>query len=149
MNKLIRITTVPISLDKLLEGQLDFMKDYFEVICYEGVVSVNYNNKLTKLAAGKSMRVVNGTIMKEMTTAVSPSWTNNSSSFKSIPLSQVLDELARQYNLKLKIDKVDTQQLYTGSFSHIDQELALKSVTMPFNLTYSIDKNTVRITAGD
>ncbi|WP_298324825.1 glycosyltransferase family 4 protein [uncultured Dokdonia sp.] len=32
MNKLIRITTVPISLDKLLEGQLDFMKDYFEVI---------------------------------------------------------------------------------------------------------------------
>ncbi len=29
--KLIRITTVPISLEKLLEGQLQFMKDYFEV----------------------------------------------------------------------------------------------------------------------
>lgn len=32
MQKLIRITTVPISLDKLLEGQLAFMKDYFDVI---------------------------------------------------------------------------------------------------------------------
>lgn len=32
MIKLIRITTVPISLEKLLEGQLGFMKDYFEVI---------------------------------------------------------------------------------------------------------------------
>jgi len=29
--KLIRITTVPISLEKLLEGQLHFMNDYFEV----------------------------------------------------------------------------------------------------------------------
>ena len=30
-NKLIRITTVPISLEKLLEGQLHFMSNYFEV----------------------------------------------------------------------------------------------------------------------
>lgn len=31
MPKLIRITTVPISLEKLLEGQLNFMQSYFEV----------------------------------------------------------------------------------------------------------------------
>lgn len=31
-SKLIRITTVPISLEKLLEGQLSFMKDYYDVI---------------------------------------------------------------------------------------------------------------------
>ncbi len=30
-NKLIRITTVPISLEKLLENQLTFMSDYFDV----------------------------------------------------------------------------------------------------------------------
>lgn len=30
-HKLIRITTVPISLEKLIEGQLNFMQDYFEV----------------------------------------------------------------------------------------------------------------------
>lgn len=30
--KIIRITTVPISLEKLLEGQLAFMKDHFEVV---------------------------------------------------------------------------------------------------------------------
>lgn len=32
MKKLIRITTVPISLEKLLEGQLAFMKEHFEVV---------------------------------------------------------------------------------------------------------------------
>ena len=30
--KLIRITTVPLSLDKLLSGQLHFMSSYYEVI---------------------------------------------------------------------------------------------------------------------
>lgn len=29
---LIRITTIPLSLEKLLEGQLAFMKDHFEVV---------------------------------------------------------------------------------------------------------------------
>lgn len=32
MNKLIRITTVPLSLDKLLDKQMAFMKDYYKVI---------------------------------------------------------------------------------------------------------------------
>lgn len=30
--KLIRITTVPLSLEKLLEGQLEYMQSYFSVI---------------------------------------------------------------------------------------------------------------------
>lgn len=32
MKKIIRITTVPLSLDKLLEGQLKFMSDYYKII---------------------------------------------------------------------------------------------------------------------
>ncbi|MCC8358733.1 glycosyltransferase family 4 protein [Salinimicrobium sediminilitoris] len=32
MPKLVRITTIPLSLEKLLEGQLSFMNDYFDVI---------------------------------------------------------------------------------------------------------------------
>ena len=32
MNKLIRVTTADISLDSLLEGQLHFLNEYFEVI---------------------------------------------------------------------------------------------------------------------
>ena len=32
MKTVIRITTVPLSLDKLLEGQLHFMNDYYKVI---------------------------------------------------------------------------------------------------------------------
>jgi len=37
LKKLVRITTVPISLEKLLEGQLGFMKAYFEVVAISAV----------------------------------------------------------------------------------------------------------------
>lgn len=36
LEQLIRITTVPISLEKLLEGQLNFMQDYFKVVAVSG-----------------------------------------------------------------------------------------------------------------
>lgn len=37
--KLIRITTIPLSLEKLLEGQLSFMSRYFEVIAISSDVA--------------------------------------------------------------------------------------------------------------
>jgi glycosyltransferase involved in cell wall biosynthesis len=46
-NKLIRITTVPISLDKLLEGQLNFMNSFYDVVA----VSADY--KYLKLIGEK------------------------------------------------------------------------------------------------
>lgn len=44
MNKLIRITTVPLSLDKLLEGQMSFMKNHYEVIAVSS--DENYLKKI-------------------------------------------------------------------------------------------------------
>jgi glycosyltransferase involved in cell wall biosynthesis len=51
--KLIRITTVPISLDKLLEGQLAFMKDNYEVIAVS-----SSGTTLTKVSEKEGVRVV-------------------------------------------------------------------------------------------
>jgi glycosyltransferase involved in cell wall biosynthesis len=61
--KLIRITTVPISLDKLIEGQLAFMKGYYEVI------AVSSGGKtLEKVEAKEGVRVV----PIEMTRQITP-----------------------------------------------------------------------------
>ena len=35
--------------------------NYFEVNCYEGLVSVTYNNETVKLPPGKTFRLINGT----------------------------------------------------------------------------------------
>lgn len=53
MHKLIRLTTVPVSLDKLLEGQLNFMSAYYEVVAISGA-----SDLLTKVANKEGVRVI-------------------------------------------------------------------------------------------
>lgn len=63
MNKLIRVTTVPISLEKLLENQLKYMNDFYEVI----VVSSDKKN-LKEVGKKQGVR----THAVEMTRTISP-----------------------------------------------------------------------------
>jgi hypothetical protein len=46
------------------------------------------------------------------------------SNFTGIPLDQV-PELERQYDIKIKSDGVDTTKLFTGSFTHSNQKIAV------------------------
>lgn len=119
-------------------------KNYFEVRCYEGLVSVTHNNNTTKLPPGKTFRVINGTIENvEDFNAQNPSWIQQESSFNNIPLGQVIAELERQYDLKIKVKGVDTSKLFTGSFTHTDKEIALQAVTIPLKLSYKIEGKTI------
>lgn len=119
-------------------------KNYFEVNCYEGLVSVTYNNETVKLPPGKTFRVINGTIENvEDFDAKNPSWIQQESSFNSIPLDQVIAELERQYDIKIKLEGVDTSKLFTGSFTHTDEKIALQAVTIPLKLSYRIQGKTI------
>ncbi|MFD0975740.1 glycosyltransferase family 4 protein [Salinimicrobium gaetbulicola] len=63
MNTLIRITTIPLSLEKLLEGQLNFMQDHYRVLAV-----ASEEKKLKKL--GESLGVE--TFSVEMTRKITP-----------------------------------------------------------------------------
>ena len=115
-------------------------EDFFEVTCFEGLVSVTFNGKEAKLPAGSSFIAINGQIIESPnTTAVEPSWVNAESAFKSIPLKYVLQEFERQHNLKIEIKDIDTEQLYTGSFSNTDTNLALKSISVPSQIKFKLE----------
>jgi transmembrane sensor len=119
-------------------------KNYFEVNCYEGLVSVTYNNETIKLPPGKTFRVINGTIENvEDFDAKNPSWIQQESSFNSIPLDQVIAELERQYDIKIKLEGVDTTKLFTGSFTNNNEKIALQAVTIPLQLSYRIQGKTI------
>jgi len=62
---------------------------------------------------------------------------HNASIFRSLPYKTVIAEFERQYNVKLTLVDIDTEQLFTGSFTHDNIELALKSITLPLHATYS------------
>ena len=119
-------------------------ENYFEVICYEGLVGVTHNSKENKLKPGDSFLIIDGkTIAKEKENRTTPSWLNNESAFKSLPYKTIVSEFERQYGVDIMLINVDSTQLFTGSFTHDNLEVALKSITLPLHLTYSKTNNTI------
>ncbi|MBQ0786376.1 MAG: FecR domain-containing protein [Oceanihabitans sp.] len=119
-------------------------KDYFEVVCYEGSVQINYNTGKAILKAGDFFSILNGTITTAITPNVrQPEWLNHISAFSSVPLSEVLAEFERQYHVKFDTSKVKTNTLYTGKFTHKNIDIALKSITEPLQLSYTKTNKTI------
>lgn len=112
--------------------------NYFEVTCYEGLVAVKTNETSTQLKPGQSIKLIDGKLLaNEKEIATQPSWLRGESNFKSTPLKHVITELENYYNIKVSIDKADSNRLFSGSFTHKNLDLALQSITIPLNLSYS------------
>lgn len=117
--------------------------NYFEVVCYEGSVQVTHNSDIVILKPGDSFLKINGKLIaREKETLLQPSWVNNESSFKSMPFAYVIREFERQYNVQINPQNIDQKQLFTGSFSHDNIEMALKSITLPLNVKYNFKNKT-------
>ena len=120
--------------------------NYFEVICYEGLVGVSYNSQETRLKPGDSFLILDGKLIaKEKENRSMPSWLNNASTFRSLPYKTVIAEFERQYDVEVTLVGVDSTQLFTGSFTHDDIELALKSISLPIHVTYSKTNRTITL----
>ncbi|WP_340199354.1 FecR family protein [Ascidiimonas sp. W6] len=118
---------------------------FFEVICYEGLVQVISGERTEKLPPGKTFRSVNGTVSLHTIPASQPSWLDNQTHFDQMPYAEVLAELERQYDVKVNVKNIDTQRIFTGSFVHDNLEAAVKSVSEPLGLSYSINKKQVSL----
>lgn len=116
----------------------------FEVSCYEGLVSVRYKDRQYQLPAGKGLQIINGKLTETTTRKNGePSWVLNESSFKSIPLKFVLAEFQRQHNISVDSKGIDTNILFTGSFSNTDTKLALQSISIPLQIKFTLEGNNV------
>jgi len=123
---------------------------FFEVTCYEGLVSVNYNGHEQQLPAGDAFVAIDGNIQQtEKVVTTNPSWLDHESTFKSIPLRYVFNELERQFDIKVTVEDVDSNQLFTGTFSNTDLHLALESISTPSQIRYSIEGTNVLFYAED
>lgn len=127
-------------------------KDIFIVTCFEGLVEVTTPTDTVLLAAGKEYSNIYSTKKLSEITAENPDWLTGESNFKSIPLAEVFNELERQYNLHIQTKNLTfdtTNKNFTGSFVHHNLEQALKAVTIPFQLSYKIEGNSVSITKSE
>jgi len=119
-------------------------KNLFEVFCYEGSVSVTYQNEKVVLTPGQRYLILDGKqIRNEEEMLKEPTWIRNESSFKSLPLREVIQEFERQYDVMVDAKNVDLSQVFTGSFTHTDINMALKSITIPSQLKYQKKQNSI------
>ena len=124
--------------------------DFFEVTCYEGLVSVSFKGKDIKLPAGNAFVVINGEIQEtDKVLVTAPEWTKNESSFKSVPLKYVLAEFERQFSIKVDAKNIDIDQLFTGSFDNTNINLALESISTPSQLRYTLEEEKVLFYVAD
>ncbi len=120
--------------------------NYFEVVCYEGLVGVAYNNNETKLQPGNRLLLIDGKLIAtEKENQIEPSWINNNSVFKSLPYREVIAEFERQYGMTINLQSINDSQLFTGSFTHNNIDVALKSITLPLHLSYTKTDDTITL----
>ena len=120
---------------------------YFEVACFEGKVQVATNNKEVMLTPGKAIRMIQGNLgdVTEFN-AVTPDWMNNQSDFNEVPFALVVEELEREFNVKINYDKSLANKQFTGGFDHGDLNEAVQSIAFPLNLKVTIkDQNLIEL----
>ena len=121
----------------------------FYVHCFEGLVKVQTADTLLMLSAGNGMRIEGGLLVQDrVPQGARPDWIRGESSFDDAPLTRVLDELARQYDITITYDgqlsPMFDSALFRGSFTHQDLQVALKSICHPFGLDFELaDKKVI------
>ncbi|WP_052467011.1 FecR family protein [Psychroserpens damuponensis] len=103
--------------------------DLFEVRCFEGKVRVKSNDDTFVLLPTNTVRRINGFAAEQWeSTSANPSWLEGESTFKSVPLKYVITSLESQYNIAIDTTNINSNLIYTGSFTHKDLNTALKTV---------------------
>jgi ferric-dicitrate binding protein FerR (iron transport regulator) len=123
-----------------------------EVKCLYGEVEVKIDNMIIEnLQSGSGISYSpKQAIVKKL--SVDPlqdiSWTKGEFYFTQAPLNLVIEELQRQFNVKIDIQGFDPHnRLYSGYFTNESISTALDLVCVPMGLMYEIDykANLVRI----
>jgi transmembrane sensor len=132
------------------EFNVQSRNNHFHVSCYEGLVRVSFNGEDIQLPAGNSVIIEHGRIVaRQEISGTKPGWMLNESSFENMTLENVVAEMERQYGVTISLENVDEKMRFSGAFTHKDLEAALKTVCVPLQLKYTIDKQRGIIIYGD
>lgn len=119
-----------------------------EISCKTGKVSVEIpgsGNKEILTQGYKVIARIDSLSERVSTDAKSiANWENGKFKYKRTQLSVVLEELERQFAIKINCDNCKGRY-YTGHFYNKNLEEALKMITIPLELNYKIKGNTVQL----
>jgi len=113
-------------------------KGFFEVTCHEGKVkAIGNNNETSILQKGNAFRIADNNVENWKTNTKQPSWLKGETTFRNAPLKQVIISLQNQFNISFDKINIDENQRFTGSYNHADIELALKTIFVPMEISFT------------
>ncbi len=126
--------------------------DIFEVICKTGKVAVTHSASSTTvvLNPGDMSVIENGKlVLKSAENGVTHkiTWIEGVYTFQNASVSDVIDELERQFAVEVEVPQGIDSTMYTGFFNKGDLNKALYAITWPLGLTYKVIDNKVILSA--
>jgi ferric-dicitrate binding protein FerR (iron transport regulator) len=113
----------------------------FSVQCLSGKVKVAMKNAKTMvLSKGQAVKTKSGNDQPEVYTVdtlKATSWIRGEFWYDAEPLSSVLEEIERQFNITIESSD-NNERLYTGYFKNNDLKTALENVCVPMSLQFEI-----------
>lgn len=122
---------------------VQIIKDYFAVECYEGKVSVKKDRSQTLLLPGKGVRFEKNKMESFFINKNIPDWKTGNYRYSGIPLFVVLSDLQNAYKVTIEAKNIDTTQKFSGQLIPNDLEKALLLICKPLQIEHRIQDKTV------
>lgn len=121
------------------------IKNYLSVECYEGKVYVANGFLDTVLTPGKGVNFEDKTKKNYNIHWSQPDWVRNTYQYNGTPLSIVFKDLENVYGITVKNKNVDITQKYSGKLLNDDLTKAVEIIGKSMDINYKIKENTVTI----
>lgn len=114
----------------------------FRILCHTGKVKVSSGNSDLTIEPGQSAALQSNGLVLGGFNQAQPDWRNGEFYFNNRPLTEVFEELARQFDVKINAPGINNR-FFTGRFNNKNLNEALETVCLPMGLNYSITGNII------
>ena len=111
----------------------------FSLTCYEGKIEFVPSTRTLRpqiLTQGMQIELLVGGYKTSSFETDTPEWKDGITTFVDQPFILVLEELMNQYPVQFEYDTIQTDRLFTGSFTHDNLDKALEATLAPMGITY-------------
>ena len=120
--------------------------DALKVSVFGGKVEVASNAQSVVLTEGQETFLKKGDLyVEEFNPSQTATWRIGSFYFNTEPLSNVIEELERQFDIEIKVKADINERFYSGYFSKANLTEALQLVFVPMGISYQTEGNQVTI----
>ena len=120
-------------------------KERYEVSCFTGKVAVSlFNDKSERvLSDGLATRIMNQKLSDpfDFKPKSIAGWRSGEYYFEKQPLTDVLEEFERQFDVRVQINGDVNDRVYSGYFDKVDMVKALELICLPMDLQFEIQSN--------